>query len=328
MPQWISKAGVVVIGRNEGERLSKCLESVVGRTALVVYVDSGSVDGSVALARRLGVEAIELDREMPFTAARARNEGFERVRQLARDLTYIQFVDGDCEVVPGWIEGAVAFLEAHPDVAVACGRRRERHPAQSLYNTLCDMEWDTPIGEAKACGGDALIRADVLEEVGRYKADVIAAEDTELCVRIRAAGWRIWRLDLEMTLHDAAMTRFGQWWRRAIRTGYAFAQGAFMHGSPPECHFVWESRRAWLWGIWLPLVCLAAGLAFRPWGWVVCLIYPLQIVRQTIRNAGTPRRRALLAVFQVLARFPEGYGQIKFLRDRLLGGQTAIIEYK
>ncbi len=326
--QLVSKVGVVAIGRNEGERLDKCLESVIGRTTPVVYVDSGSADGSVSKARRAGSDVIELDARIPFTAARARNAGFERICQLEPGLVYIQFVDGDCEVVAGWIEEAAAFLDAHRDVAVVYGRRRERNPAGTIYNKLCDLEWDTPIGEAKACGGDALMRADAFEQVGRFRADVIAAEDTELCVRLRAAGWRIWRLDTEMTVHDAAIKRFGQWWRRAVRAGYAFAQGTYLHGAPPECHFVWESRRAWLWGIWLPLACLVAGLAFKPWGLLTLLIYPLQILRLIVRNPGPLPQRTLLAVFQVLAKFPEGAGQIKFLHDRLLGRQTAIIEYK
>jgi len=326
--QLTSKVGVVVIGRNEGERLNKCLWSVIGGTPPVVYVDSGSTDGSVSMARAADSEVVELDPLIPFTAARARNEGFERLCQLEPNLDYIQFVDGDCEVVAGWIDKAAAFLDAHRDVAVVYGRRRERNPAQSIYNMFCDIEWDTPIGEAKACGGDALMRIDAFKQVGRFRADVIAAEDTELCVRLRAAGWRIWRVEAEMTVHDAAMTRFGQWWRRAVRTGYAFAQGAHLHGALPERHFVWESRRAWLWGIWLPVVCFGAVIAFGPWGWVTWLIYPLQMLRLMARTRGPLRQRALLAVFQVVARFPEGIGQIKFLRNRLFGLQTAIIEYK
>jgi GT2 family glycosyltransferase len=322
------KIGVVAIGRNEAERLDKCLTATKGRTAAVVYVDSGSTDGSVSKALRAGSDVIELDPRIPFTAARARNEGFERVRQLEPDLEYVQFVDGDCELVSGWIEKAAAFLDSHRDVAAVCGRRRERNPARSIYNMLCDIEWDTPIGEAKACGGDALVRVEALKQVGGFRADLIAAEDTELCVRLRAASWRIWRLDTDMTVHEAAMTRFAQWWRRAVRAGYCFAQGAYLHGAPPEQHFIWESRRAWLWGIWLPLLCLVAGFAFQPWGWSSCLIYPLQIVRLIVLNPGPLQKRALLAVFQVLARFPECAGQIKFLGDRFIGSTTGIIEYK
>ena len=124
------------------------------------------------------------------------------------------------------------------------------------------------------------------------------------------------------------MTHFSQWWRRAVRSGYAFAQGAYLHGEPPERHWVWESRRAWLWGVWLPAACLVASLAWPPWGLAAWLIYPLQVLRQIARNRGPLADRATIALFQVLARFPEGWGQITFLRDRLLGRQPRLIEYK
>jgi GT2 family glycosyltransferase len=320
--------GAVAIGRNEGERLKRCLQSL-SEAAVVVYVDSGSSDGSAQWARsQATAEVIDLDLTLPFTAARARNAGFLRLRGMAPDLSYVQFVDGDCELRQGWPQRALSFLEAHRDVGAVYGRRRERHPERSIYNWLCDQEWDGPVGEVRACGGDVMMRAHAVEAVGGYRVDLIAGEEPELCVRLRAAGWRVWRLEDEMTLHDAAMTRFDQWWRRTLRGGYAFAQGAYLHGVRPERHFVWESNRAWLWGFWMPLGCLTAGLAFGPWGWAAWLIYPLQMLRQTVRNQGPLSRRARLALFQVLARFPEGLGQIKFMRDRLLSRQARLIEYR
>ena len=328
MSRLASKVGVVAIGRNEGQRLDKCLGSVIGGTALVVYVDSGSTDGSVSKARRLCSDVVELNARNPFTAARARNEGFKRIRQLEPSLQYIQFVDGDCAIDPGWIEKAASFLDTHHDVAVVCGRCRERNPAQSIYNMLCDIEWDTPIGEAKYCGGNAMMRADAFEQVGGFRADVIAAEDSELCVRLRTAGWRIWRLDVEMTLHDAAMTSFRQWWRRAVRAGYCFAQGAYLHGSQPERHFVWETRRAWLLGAWLPLACLAAGLALGPWGWAVWMVYPMHMLQKAIRESRPLDVRLWLALFYVLGSFPQAWGGIVFMRDRLLDRQAHLMEYK
>ena len=131
-----------------------------------------------------------------------------------------------------------------------------------------------------------------------------------------------------MTLHDAGMTRFVQWWRRNQRSGYAFAQGAHLHGALPERYRIWESRRAWLWGVWLPVGCLVVGLAFGPWGWVAWLIYPLQMLRQAVRNRGSLGDRTLLGLFQLLARFPEACGEIKFMRDQLFGRQSRLIEYK
>src|SRR5262245_24499887 len=321
------KFGVIAIGRNEGERLKRCLGSLSVTTA-VVYVDSGSTDGSAQWARDQGVEVIDLDMTISFTAARARNAGFRRLREIAPDLAFVQFVDGDCELIDGWPQHAVSLMQSHRDVGAVCGRLRERYPERSIYNWLCDREWEGPVGEVRACGGIVMIRANALEAVGGYREDVIAGEDDELCVRLRAGGWRVWRLDNEMALHDAAMTRLSQWWRRASRSGYAFAQGAYLHGAAPERHFVWESRRARLWGICLPLACLMFGLIFGPWGWAVWLIYPLQVLRQTARNRGPLCHRALLALFQVLARFPESLGQIKFMRDRLLGRRARLIEYK
>jgi GT2 family glycosyltransferase len=317
----------VAIGRNEGERLKRCL-GTLSEAAITVYVDSGSTDGSVDWARSNGIEVLKLDKTLPFTAARARNAGFKRLQQLAPGVAYVQFIDGDCELVQPWSDYAVSTLDSRPDVGAVSGTRHERYPERSVYNWLCDREWNGPPGETLYCGGDVMMRVTAFEMVGGYREDLIAGEDPEICVRLRQAGWRIMRLDSPMTLHDAAMTRFAQWWRRAIRSGYVFAQGAHLHGRPPERHWVWESRRAWIWGFWLPLACSLAGVLFPPWGWASWIIYPAQMLRQTWRNPGALRDRVRLAFFQVLARFPEAWGQIKFMRNHVLGYTPNLIEYK
>jgi glycosyltransferase involved in cell wall biosynthesis len=322
------KFGAVAIGRNEGERLTLCLQSL-SDAAAIVYVDSGSTDDSPSWARQHGIEVVELDQSLPFTAARARNAGFRRLMDVVGNtVDYVQFIDGDCELNRRWPSLALDYLADHPDIVAVYGRRRERFPTRSVYNWLCDLEWDGPAGEARSFFGDVMIRAGALVSIGGYRDDLIAGEEPELSVRLRAGGWRIWRLPSEMTLHDAAITRFGQWWRRAVRAGYAFAQGAHIHGARPERHWVWESRRAWLWGVLLPLACLMCTAVIWPWGAVAWLIYPLQVLRQTIRNCGSLSIRLKLALFQVLSRFPEGAGQLKFLRDRLLGGKSELVEYK
>lgn len=320
--------GVVVIGRNEGQRLERCLASLEGSADKVVYVDSGSVDGSVQMALQRGVEVLALDMTLPFTAARARNEGFARLQRLLPTMRHVQFVDGDCEVAAGWLPKAQAFLYAHPAVAVVCGRRRERFPHRSVYNLLCDLEWDTPVGQTKACGGDALMRADAFAAVSGFRANLIAGEEPELCVRLRAAGWKIWRLDEEMTLHDAAMTRFGQWWQRSLRAGYAFAEGSYLHGAAPERHWLRESRRAWLWGLGVPLAIVLVCALLGSGGLLLLLIYPLQAVRMARRGGRSVRENWLQAVFLVLGKFPEMLGQVRFLLNRFGAGKTVLIEYK
>src|SRR5512139_2136631 len=189
-----SRVGVVIIGRNEGERLVRCLRSLASEQNQLVYVDSGSTDDSVNTARSRGADVVALDMTVPFTAARARNEGFKRMRKLYPQAEYVQFLDGDCELSPAWLEKAASFLDLNLSVAAVCGRRRERWPERTVYNMLCDIEWDTPIGEAKACGGDVLMRVDAFEEVHGFRPDLIAGEEPELCVRLRASGWKIWRL--------------------------------------------------------------------------------------------------------------------------------------
>jgi len=319
---------VVVIGRNEGVRLERCLRSVAGQATTLVYVDSGSTDGSVATARSWGAAVVELDAREPFTAARARNLGFAVVRESFPHLEFVQFVDGDCEVVAGWIGEAATFLAAHGDVAVACGRRRERFPEASIYNRLCDIEWDTPIGEARACGGDALMRAVALASVGGFRAGMIAGEEPELCVRLRAQGWRVWRLDVDMTLHDAAITRFSQWWRRSKRSGFAFAEGASLHGGSPERHWLREARSAQIWGLVIPALVLAGTLALGPRALLGLMVYPLQFIRLTSKGTGPLSTRLLKAFFLLLAKFPEAAGALSFLAGRLVGQRARLIEYK
>lgn len=327
-----SELGVVAIGRNEGERLNRCLESVIGLGWIIVYVDSGSSDGSVELARSLGASVVELDLSRPFTAARARNEGFERLCRINPQVRLVQFLDGDCEIAEGWLDEAGKVFEQQPDVAVVCGRRRERFPEGTVYNHLADLEWDTPIGEAKACGGDAMMRVEPLLQVKGYNPALIAGEEPELCVRLRARGWRILRIDAEMTLHDMAMTRFRQWWKRSVRTGHAYAEGSAMHGLTAERHWVRETRSVVFWGIVLPLV--AIGLAWPTRGMSLALLvgYPL-LYRRTCRYYAVQRGwqledARLLAAWIVLAKFPQAIGLVRYWSGRILSRPRRIIDYR
>ncbi len=328
----MSRVGLVAIGRNEGERLRQCLTSAIAQASHVVYVDSGSTDHSVTIAKSLGVEVVNLDLSIPFTAARARNAGFERLLQLLPDLDYVQFMDGDCELVQGWIEEAVKTLDTQTDTAVVCGRRRERYPKQSIYNTLCDIEWDTPVGEASACGGDALMRVTAFRQVNGFNPTLIAGEEPELCVRLRQQGWKIFRIDAEMTLHDAQMQKFSQWWKRFERAGHAYAEGAWLHGKSPERHWTRECRSIWFWGLLMPII----GLLFIPpsHGFsllLVCGLYLLSLYktyRYGQHRGLRSKDAAMYGMSCVLGKFPNVQGQIMFHQSRLMGKEKQLIEYK
>ena len=324
-----SGCGIVIIGRNEGERLRRCLDSVRESARRVVYVDSGSTDESLELAQSKGVDAVRLDMSTPFTAARARNAGFRQLQQAAPDVQYVQFVDGDCEVVAGWLGAATAFLDQHADVACVCGRLRERFPERSIYNRLCDYEWDRPPGETNACGGIVMMRSAVFAAINGFREDMVAGEEPELCQRLRHQGWKVWRLPQSMAWHDAAMLHFAQWWKRSKRVGFAYAQTVSIHGPASDWRDWLPLLRPWIWVGAIPAASLVA-LVF--WGWpalLLLLVYPMQMLRLAFRSKGNWEARLARGAFLMLGKFPEWLGEWQFWRGaRKDSAAVASFDYK
>lgn len=296
--------GVVVIGRNEGERLRACLLSAKRACGRVIYVDSGSKDGSAALGRALGIEVIELDTSQPFTAARGRNTGFARLRTLWPDTRFVQFIDGDCELDAGWLDAGLAGIAKDPRTAVVFGRRRERYPDRTVFNHVCDIEWDGLAGPVDSCGGDALVKVEAMLEVDGYDAGLIAAEDDDLCHRMRRRGWKIVRLPDEMTLHDVAMTTWWQWWQRNRRSGYAGAEAWHRRGAEdPKLIKHVVSNLLW---------------ALPPF-WVLWPALWWRVYR---------RSGAIYATHIVLGKVPHCFGQLGFWWASLRARKMLLIEYK
>lgn len=331
------RTGVVVIGRNEGERLRRCLESVLAaEPAAVVYVDSGSSDGSPALARNHGVSVIELDPQRPFSAARGRNAGFEFLIAAHPGIEFVQCIDGDCELRVGWLDAAVATLDRESDCAIVAGWLRERSPERSIYNRLADLEWNfSGAGEVDAVGGIFLARLGVLAQHGGFDPTIAAGEEPELCARLRASRWRIRRIDAEMALHDLAMTRFGQWWRRSVRFGYSCLDVAIRHGLPSNRR---ANLRARAWGLWAVMLTLTGGFAWIENNGVASAaflgllgVWPVQMIRIARRSGdqGTPLQVAwFYAHYVMLSNFPHLAGQILWLLDRVRGRGMRLIEHK
>lgn len=318
---------LVLIGRNEGARLVAGLASVAGAARRVVYVDSGSTDGSVAAARDAGAEVVELDMRIPFTAARARNAGYEALAQKGPAPEFVQFVDGDCSLVPGWIDAARTALQDDPSLGLVTGWRREIHPGANIYHSLAEREWLQPAGPIRVCGGDMMVRAAAFEAIGGFDASLISSEDEDFCLRLAGAGWGLVRLPLDMTRHDIAMSRLSEWLRRALRAGHGFAEVGARH---PD-HYRRQLARIWVYAGMLPLVFLA-GL-FIGW-WIPALVaglYAVSLVR-TARGlscdgakVGHPWSHAL---FFTLGKFPNLAGMILWRIRRLRGEAPRLIEYK
>jgi len=338
--------GFVVIGRNEGHRFLRCLKSLVHCGSPIVYVDSGSTDGSPEAAFDAGADVINLNVSMGFNMSRARNAGWRRLLEIHPSLEFVQFLDGDCELDPEWASCALEFLGNNPEVAVVCGRRLERRPEQTIYNRLIDIEWNTPVGPARSCGGDSMMRIHVLRTAGGFDEHLIAGEEPELCFRIRKAGWGIQRIAGRMSVHDADIRQFGQWWMRHVRAGYGtlfVASRQLADGSDDQGEILFldqvRSPRRWIFGSLILFitvavilsialgsfrgVLLAAGIVFLAWA-----IQSLRIGILQRKRAGSLCAGLLYGISLMIAKWAILQGQIRFFRDQIKKQNARIIEYK
>lgn len=313
-----SDVAVVVIGRNEAARLDRCLHSLGDMR--ILYVDSGSVDGSPDRARMAGAEVIELDPAAGFSAARGRNAGLDR---LIADpgIAYVQMVDGDCTIEPGWIAAGAAALDADPTLGAVFGQLREARPEASIYAWLLDLEWRAPQGPSAVFSGNVMLRAEAVRRSGRYRDAMIAGEDPEYAIRMRAAGWHILCLAAPMAVHSAGMARFGQWWWRTARAGHGFAELDALHPRSPLHDFGRSRWRILFWAGIVPLVALT-GLALAVLAdprWIILaaaamLLVVAQLARIALREAPRhgPGRAAALALFLTIGKYAEMTGLLRF----------------
>ena len=316
----MSSIGIVIEGFNEGERLRRCLASLLSSEGPMVYVDSGSTDGSLELAQAAGCAIVKLDvSRVPFNCARARNAGFVRLMDADPAIEFVQFVDADCEIAAGWRQRAAEALRADPGLAVICGRLREKNREASIYSRLCDMEWDGPPGEVETCGGISMVRAGAFAEAGCFDVNLGAGEEIELCTRLRARGYKVVRTRDEMGLHDANMTQFRQWWNRAAKYGYAYVKAVATGRG--DSHKLRHTTRAILWGGAMP-VAAAAGVVIGMWERSALLV-PVSVallhVLLSIRVFRARRRRCdtvadawLYSLFCVASKWPHFAGVLRF----------------
>lgn len=323
----LETTGYVAIGRNEGARLEKCLSRLKSLSERVVYVDSGSHDSSLEMAKSLEIDSLALDPAKPFSAARARNEGAALLMKQWPDITHILFIDGDCELNQSFVPAALKSFDTNPKQGIVTGFCREAYPEASLYNLVCDMEWRGPIGKIDACGGIFLIAQDIFAQIGRFNPAIIAAEDDELCIRAHRAGYDIHRINQDMCLHDANMHHFGQWWRRAERAGYAYA----LVGSLYPDYFQSQRRRAFLFAGIIPLAILVSAFIIGPYSLLLTALYPVSYFRTRNglqKNGASSRHATIHAGFLTLSKFPNLLGILNFWRKKRAGKTIEIVEYK
>jgi cellulose synthase/poly-beta-1,6-N-acetylglucosamine synthase-like glycosyltransferase len=325
---------VVVIGRNEGERLRLCLRSVFamdhpGFDLEVIYVDSGSSDDSVAVATSEGATVIALKPQHP-TAAVGRNAGWRAARG-----SVVLFLDGDTVLHPRFVIDSLPEFSAE-EVAVIWGHRRELNPNQSWYTRVLDLDWIFPIGPMPYCGGDALFRRALLEQTGGFDDTLIGGEEPELCQRIRGLGFIILHVDRPMTGHDLGIATWRQYWRRSTRTGYAFAEVSrrFQASSYP----MWtaeslRNRNRAIILLALPLAALALALILRSLFPILALALLLAaiILRSGWKARGkthSPTTLLLYGIHSHLQQIAIYFGQLQYTWNRRQGARSELVDYK
>ena len=324
---------IVVIGRNEGERLMACLASLAGLNRMVIYVDSGSSDGSAQRAKKFCTQVLELDPARPFSAARARNEGFALAMGLEPLTKYVQFLDGDCTLVTGWLASAAQAMAADGARAVVVGPLQERNPNASIYNRLCAMEWKSSPGDLQNfghLGGIMLVRTSVFAELNGFNESVIAGEDSEFGVRVGATGHKITKIAAFMATHDADIHRFGQWWTRAVRSGHAIGQRFSLNGLSAARDCAKERRSVIAWGLVLPATIVLLAWPTRGLSVLLCSGYWVlahRVSRYRMAQGDSRADAHLYARFTSLGKIAEAFGLLKFQFNKLFG-RYKIIEYK
>ena len=325
---------VVVIGRNEGERLARCLESVEGmdRDGLrveVIYVDSGSSDNSVVLAAAMGARVISLQPERP-TAGLGRNAGWHNATG-----EFVLFLDGDTLLHSTFVKDSMREFDT-PGVGVVWGHRRELHPERSLYNRVLDLDWIYAPGPSEFCGGDAIFRRDLLVRTGGFDKLLIAGEEPELCRRILKLGSTILHVDRPMTQHDLAMTKFSQYWRRAARAGHAYAEVSARFAGTGDRFWSAEARRNQVRaGLLMGLACagLTIGAARRSM-WPVAAagaLFGLLALRTAWKARWKSRRVSTLLLYGMHSHFqqiPILAGQLAYRWSRRHGRKPRLMEYR
>ncbi|MBU2969268.1 glycosyltransferase family 2 protein [Pseudoalteromonas sp. C2R02] len=315
--------GIVVIGRNEGERLKLCLQSVRKAKCKVVYVDSDSKDGSAEFADSLGISVVRLNDDKPINAAIARNAGFKQITSESPELEFIHFIDADCELNAGWLKHALTVLTDDDKLSAVCGRLREKNVKESIYTQLCDMSWYIRPGIIDSCGGIATIKVDIFKQFNGFNETLIAGEEPEFYSRVREKGYTVRCLDIAMGTHDCAMVSFKQWWMRTVKTGFGFANGS-QWGA-------WNKRQhsILIWVLLIPITILC-GSIIEPWLLISALIFPIQILKIGIKSTipYSFKDKLLDATFCIFAKLPQFVGMVKYQVSRFSKEQNKNIEYK
>ncbi|UCD05132.1 MAG: glycosyltransferase [candidate division WOR-3 bacterium] len=212
---------VVIIGKDEEKNLANCIRSVrdieyPAERVEIIYVDNGSHDRSVAIARQQNINTVEERGQYPSPGL-ARNRG---IREAKYDI--IHFIDGDMTMDSGYLGKAVRFLDVDK-IGCVIGDVQELGSESSFLSRVLNYPWASrKTGFVEAPGGGGTFRKSVLEAVEGYNPYVLKGQETEIGYRIREEGYRIYKIDHLMAMHDYGINRLDDLVKRSYRMGSSY----------------------------------------------------------------------------------------------------------
>ena len=265
---------------------------------------------------------------LPLTAARARNAGFEYLRSALPHLEFVQFVDGDCELVPGWSEMAERFLQRARRHR-SCLRSKARTLSRKIRSIIgCVIRSGIRLSAAPMPAAETPCFE---SEHSKTWADLIQlllpAKSRNSAYDYESVAGKSGASTSEMTVHDAAMTSFNQWWKRTARGGHAYAEISALHASSAARIWQWEKMRAMLWGAVLPIIVVAGAMVSKL-ALIGALLYPAQICRTAVRRGANKLSSWRFSTFMLIAKFAEMQGIARYWQSQISGRRPRRVDYK
>jgi glycosyltransferase involved in cell wall biosynthesis len=262
---------VVLISKNQAWSIVRLMESVVRETASVpskeiILMDSASTDETVELAGAYPIRIFRLQPGQALSPAIGRYVGYQQARGQ-----YVLFLDGDTELVEGWLRHALRVMRETPGAGAVTGHVINLPTAavKEPLPLLRKMEMRAPrevLWGSYGGGGAAMYRRAVLDEVGTFNPYLNSDEEPELGLRIRHAGFRILELDYPLVRHynDAPVALSTVLSRRRRNFLLGIGQGARYHLGDA---LLWQWLRERWWGP-AAVFWMAAGLGTLLWSLV------------------------------------------------------------
>ena len=226
---------IIIKALNEEKNICAAIESSLAALrevgGEVILADSHSTDHTVELASQYPIRIVRLVHANERCCGAGPQLGYQHSRG-----EYVYVMDGDMQMLRGFLPRALMFLAQHPEAAGVGGRLVERKSESLEYRerALRNAAHLAP-GEVDRLDGGGLYRRMAIEE-SRYLSDrnLRSYEEFDLAVRLRVLGWKLWRIPVDSVTHyghDAPPYRLLM---RRWQTGYVCGLGQLVRACAGE----------------------------------------------------------------------------------------------